>query len=40
MRVVSLSDHPGAMRWDAQRPSDREAQQAHESVLALHHERA
>ena len=42
MRVVSLSDHPGAMRRDAQQrraAADREAQQAHESVLAVHRER-
>ena len=42
MRVVSLSDHPGAMRRDAQQrraAADREAQQAHEAVLAVHRER-
>ena len=42
MRVVSLSDHPGAMRRDAQKrraAADREAQRAHENVLAVHRER-
>ena len=42
MRVVPLSDHPGAMRRDAQRrraAADREARRAHENVLAVHRER-
>ena len=42
MRVVSLSDHPGAMRREAQQrraAADREAQQAHEKVLAVRRER-
>jgi hypothetical protein len=42
MQVVSLSDHPGSMRRGAQQrraAADRDAQQAHEDVLAVHRER-
>ncbi len=42
MRIVSLSDHPGTMRREAQQrraAADREAQRAYEDVLAVHRER-